>query len=549
MSKNTRLARLLDRGFYPAELPPPFQTRNFSAVAASFSPPNNYHGSTTFFDGATFRAVLRTFGVINPCSYFLLSNFVAENWSQITSVLRLSSCSGARPKFPPVAANGRAIETASLAAKRKSQQHLASSFPSILTVDINRFYGSVYTHSIPWAALGKQEAKRRYRAHTLSSHWSDTLDKLVRNCNQRQTIGIPIGPDTSRIISEMILARIDSELCTRESGITSNQVFHNIDDYQIGGFEIGELENAQSHFVRTISRYELRLNDFKTSVDAGLAFVPTNFQRKFDILEDQSGKHFVEHFFELLYEITPDHPNANVVGYALKRFSLKLARNPEKILVREYLQRLLFAAPHQARWILPLLLGLYNHLGTNSETRKVFGWGVEICARRNDVGNLLWFLYAAIFLNLRLVRKTCDLCVGVSSELVDLMLFHGSHVGLFTIDKPALRRRYSDADFRTGAWLPLYEIERRAWDTSPAFSKLGTGDDANGLYNSLQGNNVEFYLTDQHLFDVTAFSGWRLTPEIFTQQEEPELNFEDFQNVPDDFGAPEDFDDFWMNYD
>lgn len=549
MSKNTRLTRLLDRGFYPAELPPPFQSKNFSSVATSFSPPNNYYGSTTFFDGATFRAVLRTFGVINPCSYFLLSKFVAENWSEIMSVLRLSPSSGARPKFPSVTTNGRAIETASLAAKRKSQQHLASSFPSILTVDINRFYGSIYTHSIPWAALGKQEAKRRYRARTLSGHWSDKLDMLVRNCNQRQTIGIPIGPDTSRIISEMVLARIDAELCTPKSGITSSQVFHNIDDYQIGGFEIGDLENAQSHFVRTISRYELRLNDFKTSVDAGLSFAPTNFQRQFDVLENQKGKHFIEHFFELLYSIIPQHPNANVVGYALKRFSQKLARNPEKALVREYLQRLLFAAPHQARWVLPLLLGLYTHLGSNAETRKVFGWGVEICARRNDVGNLLWFLYGAIFLNLRLVRKTCDLCVGVSSELVDLMLFHGSHIGLFTINKVALRRRYGDADFQTGAWLPLYEVERRAWDTSPAFSKLGTGDDVGGLYDNLRSKGVEFYRTDPHLFDVTAFPGWRLTPEIFGQQDDVDFDLGGFQYPPDNLGAPEDFDDFWQNYD
>ncbi len=574
MSKNTRLARLLDRGFYPAELPPTFRTKNFSSLTVAFSPPENYHGSTTFFDGATFRGVLRTFGVVNPCSYYLLSRFIAENWTEISSVMRLSKCSGARPKFPPLNAGGRAIETASLASKRKSQQHLASSFPSILTVDINRFYGSIYTHSIPWAALGKQEAKRQYRLHTLNAHWSDKLDKFVRNCNQRQTIGIPIGPDTSRIVSEMILARLDAELCSARSGIKSKQVFHNIDDYQIGAFEIGELEKAQSNFVRTISRYELRLNDFKTSIDEGLSFVPSNFQRNFDVLHGQTGKRFVEHFFEILYSVIPQHPNSNVAGYALKRFARALARNPEKVLVREYLQRLLFATPHQARWVMPLLLGLYRNLGANAETREVFAWGVEICARRNDVGNLLWFLYGAIFLDLKLVRKTCDLCIGASCELVDLMLYHGSQIGLFTIDKPALRRRYRDTSFQTEAWLPLYEVERRNWDSNPAFQKLGTDDDRDSLYAELRDQDVEFYSTEPDVFSVTAFKGWRLTPADFALEQQPEQQQQPEQDqpakehkqgidqandlaiqiygahpAPDNADLYEDADDFWHNYD
>ena len=47
---------------------------------------------------------------------------------------------------------------------------------------------------------------------TLPNHWSADLDRLTRNCNQRQTVGIAIGPDTSRIISELILSRVDAEL-------------------------------------------------------------------------------------------------------------------------------------------------------------------------------------------------------------------------------------------------------------------------------------------------------------------------------------------------
>jgi hypothetical protein len=357
------------------------------------------------------------------------------------------------------------------------------------------------------------------------------LDKLVRNCNQQQTVGIPIGPDTSRIISELILSRVDAELTSVGSGLASPQIYHNIDDYQIGCMGLGESEDAQSRFVRTISRYELRLNDFKTSVDHGLSFAPSNFQRHFDYLGQQRGRNFVEHFFEILYAQVPLHPNTNVLGYAIKRFARNLARNEERGLVREYLQRLIFAAPHQARWILPLLLGIYRAEGLNAEVRRIIAWGIETCVRRNDVGSLLWFLYAAIFLGIRLASALCNLCLGMSNELVDLVLFHGRNAGLFSFDLSEMRSRYQSNDFASSAWLPIYEVERRGWDTSPSFSKIGAADDADNLYQHLSNQGVEFYITDQDHFEVSAFDGWHLT----------QAHFENHGNDAQDEGDSENY--------
>ena len=514
-SANTRLIRLLDRGFYPIELPPPFRTKHFSRLRHSFSPPQNYYGSTTFFDGATFRGSLRSFGVINPVNYFLLSQFIANHWRDISQVYQLSSCSGSRPEFPARNAPGRAIHGASLTLKRKSQSHLASSYPTILALDINRFYGSIYTHSIPWAALGKQQAKRKFRSGSLKAHWSNSLDTLVRNCNQQQTVGVPIGPDTSRIVSELILSRIDSELTAQGSSISSRQIFHNIDDYQIGGFDRSSIENAQSRFVRTISKYELRLNDHKTSIDEGIDFSPAHFQVYFDILSRKTGKGFVNHFFELLYSEIPRHPNSNVLGYALKQFALPLAKNPEQFLVREYLQRLIFATPHQARWVLPLLLGIYRQQGVDRDVKRLLSWGVETCARRNDIGNLLWFLYSAIFLQVRLKKEMLIQCIGMSNCLVDLVLFHGRSLGLFSFGVRELRNRYVNADFQSDAWLPLYEIERRHWDTSAAFNKLQPPHDKHNLYDIMRQKGVEFYCTKNESFSVECFAGWKLTQAHF----------------------------------
>jgi len=315
-------------------------------------------------------------------------------------------------------------------------------------------------------------------------------------------------------VSEIVLSRIDAELTAAGSGLRSTQIYHAIDDYQFGVMSEHEAEDAESKFVRVISRYGLRLNDFKTTVQHGLSFAPSNFQRHFDSLAGHDDN-FVEHFFEILYGLVEKHPNVNVIGYALKRFARVLASSPQQALVQEYMQRLLYAAPHQARFALPLLLGIYRRDGVDADTKRLVKWGIEICARRNDVGNLLWFLYSALFLRIRIGASLCAQCLVIGNELVDLVLVHGRHESLFSVEISKLRTRYRSTDFGSSAWLPLYEIERRGWDTNRAFVKIGTADDRNNHYATLRGEGVEFYLTDQERFSVAAFDGWNLDERDF----------------------------------
>ena len=109
-SASTRLNRLLRRGFYPAELPPTFRTNRFNGRSFSFTSIPKYSGSTLFFDGATYHGTLRTFGVINPINYFLLSNFIADHWSDISKTYRMSMSSGEKPTFSSNPSTERGID-------------------------------------------------------------------------------------------------------------------------------------------------------------------------------------------------------------------------------------------------------------------------------------------------------------------------------------------------------------------------------------------------------------------------------------------------------
>jgi hypothetical protein len=81
----------------------------------------------------------------------------------------------------------------------------------VLQTDINLFYPSVYAHTMPWAIHGKATAKVN-RANKLLGN---LLDSLVRCGQDQQTIGIPIGPDTSLLLAEILLNRTTRYWYTR----------------------------------------------------------------------------------------------------------------------------------------------------------------------------------------------------------------------------------------------------------------------------------------------------------------------------------------------
>ncbi|MCJ1671718.1 RNA-directed DNA polymerase [Rathayibacter sp. VKM Ac-2929] len=76
-------------------------------------------------------------------------------------------------------------------------------------VDISNFYGSIYTHSLPWAIHGVDAAKK---IRENAGEWSNQLDKRLRESRRRETTGISAGPGTSSIIGEILLTRVDTRL-------------------------------------------------------------------------------------------------------------------------------------------------------------------------------------------------------------------------------------------------------------------------------------------------------------------------------------------------
>jgi hypothetical protein len=79
----------------------------------------------------------------------------------------------------------------------------------IFKTDIQNFYPSIYTHSIPWILVGKTVAKSN-RGNT--QEYYNQLDKLIQNCQRGETHGLPTGSFSSRLIAEIYMCKLDNKL-------------------------------------------------------------------------------------------------------------------------------------------------------------------------------------------------------------------------------------------------------------------------------------------------------------------------------------------------
>lgn len=143
---------------------------------------------------------------------------------------------------------------------------LEKQFHCMLQVDISKCFPSIYTHSIGWAVKDKRLAKSKPKGS-----FDGEFDNLMQIINYRETNGIIIGPEVSRIFAEIILQKIDLSLVKKmlENGFKISKDFdfrRYVDDY----FVFYRTENVRVAFVKylefTLSEYKMYLNEAKTTM-------------------------------------------------------------------------------------------------------------------------------------------------------------------------------------------------------------------------------------------------------------------------------------------
>ena len=216
------LDALLQRNYFPLqtkqkdELPPVLSSLSFDKSTAknlqavpkrSAKKSGGYQGyDAVEYKLTRFNGIPRALSIPHPKAYAELAMCIHEHWDHLQFICE-NSISLIRPRKHR---DGRIIIMNYESRTKESSRRLAATLGKkvLLKTDISNFFPSIYSHSIPWALVGFMKAKKTSQQKT----WYNDLDAAVRRTKRNETHGIPIGPGTSNIISELILARVDEHL-------------------------------------------------------------------------------------------------------------------------------------------------------------------------------------------------------------------------------------------------------------------------------------------------------------------------------------------------
>jgi hypothetical protein len=317
---------LIARGYFPRELPPPFKTSSladFVVANSSLPPPSRNNSKLYTHSHVRYGSLRRKLSIPNPVFFIEAAKVIENNWSDIKLVTQKSNFSKSKPVHTPHPKRNRSIspllDFPDLPRERAKNRAMGR---YALQTDISQFYQSIYTHSIPWAVHGKEIAKSRKND---SSLLGNQLDKLIRNSQDGQTMGIPISPDTSLVIAELILCSLDLELERRISNscLHPYRGFRYSDDYEFVFLTRSEAEIALSHLQRILSDFELTLNPDKTrivelpcSLDSTWVLELSDYKFSNSKLAQMQD---IIRYFDRAFQISKEVPQEPVLKYAIAR--------------------------------------------------------------------------------------------------------------------------------------------------------------------------------------------------------------------------------------
>jgi len=178
-------------------------------------------------------------------------------------------------------------------------QRAEKKFKHLTKFDLQSCFDSIYTHTISWATAGGADKVKVLPGYH-GSWVGDAFDNLMQSVNARETNGIVIGPEFSRIFAEIILQYIDQkveqELLNKKHPNESihhkstYECYRYVDDY----FLFYNDEKDRGLFMESLTKW---LKEFKMQISPSKT---EEFERPF-ITKITIAKQRIDHLFSDIF--------------------------------------------------------------------------------------------------------------------------------------------------------------------------------------------------------------------------------------------------------
>ena len=315
---------LLGYGLFSEKLPPFLSSEDFCSYCIKTNPSfQDKPRAPVYYESMRNTNVPRLIGIPSPMAYQKLCGCISSNWSELQN---LFSNNTINEKHTISRIHLRRMFDTPMMFKMNYSNWQIDGTPEtelligskyIVHADISTCFPSIYTHSIPWAIVGKDIAKAR-KGSKWRKEWYNQIDHYSQNCKYGETHGLLIGPHANNLLSEIILTDVDRKLSTKWNYI------RNIDDYTCF---VKTQEEAQLFLIKLsdeLRKYDLTLNHKKTEIaELPMAMTeqwhrqignPATFFRNglFDYI---SARTYFDSAIEIMHH---NNDNSAILNYAIK---------------------------------------------------------------------------------------------------------------------------------------------------------------------------------------------------------------------------------------
>ncbi len=501
------LELIVGRGYLPKELPTPFGSSSLATMLGST-------GIGAFTGGQWIRPVThnlarpgrmyRRLSLPHPVHFVRLADLIASNWTTLEAIVGLSRFSLSTPVEDP--SGNRSIAPQFRKTVRVSRRATAPPGTRfVVRADVSQFYPSVYTHALDWAFSSRAAAKLAKKTKTASGP-GPRIDDLVAWAQDGQTMGIPIGPDTSFVLGEMLMSRVDQTLFDALSpqlrGAVRGTRYY--DDYELFVPDRAAAIRVAAELQRALDSWELTLNPYKFSIVP----LPTQLDdewiaslKQIRVSDENAStqRAGLVTLFSEAFRLREQFTDDNVLAYAIGQF---IATNfiERQVVFKDNwaeFEGLVLQCAEAEPATLPrvaYLLAWYDERKyrlDRASIRRTLQSIITTEGVRAHGSEVAWAIWTAILLDIRLGAVVGRTISRMDDDIVALVALHARSLGLLTgIDSSRWAPRMTRTGLFEEHWLLSYEALHHQWLASTTGKDYTKGEPLFGLFRR---NGVCFY--------------------------------------------------------
>ena len=482
---------LMKNEYFPLELPICFNSKdaseNIESIVAWTSGCQMKVSIPSKFSGFKNLNARRNFAIPNIYHYAKTIKCIVENSNDIFSILEKSEFSLSKPiKGDIKDEEPYCKKTYNVTETRYEIERIYKSNTYEIKLDISSFFDSIYTHSIPWAIHGISAAKKEQ----CGKLFGNAIDKNMRNMNHGETNGVLVGNAISRIISEILLCKIDNEINIRFNDIECKRF---VDDYYIYTKDPYKIQGIISYIRSKLGEYKLLLNEGKIIINES----PFSFGKEW-VEELKLYIHLEKSIFlNKMINLFKEYKDISILRYGLTVISWHSFEKKEWVVVESKLINIWVRYSSLAELVSDIFYKNIENL-QRKNIKEAMYCILDKEIELNHDQEIIWVIWMAKIFNIKLKSEYIEKIITSENSICIIIILDMLSKGELIKTKELVKKVEKlllDLDEEnimiSERWLLAYEVDRNKWGNE--YGKVFERARNDNFFKNLIRAKIEFY--------------------------------------------------------